>query len=166
MLSQNWISNTLKNSSLILCWVLPSQAQNELDHSSFQGRSIFIYIYTFIKPGQYLRFWNNFARYLCCFTSSSDTASHKEIWVLKTITGKNRNYFTPTSLEFFLKKTFFWEKCRNKLKIPVLHLPYQTNHTKNLTNRHYKLSHFPFHANIPFTMIIEEPIMHLVSIFT
>ena len=116
LLSQNWISNTLKNSSLILCWVLPSQAQNELDHSSFQGRSIFIYIYTFIKPGQYLRFWNNFTRYLCCFTSSSDTPSHKKIWDLKTITEKNRNYFTPTSLEFFLTKTFFWEKCRNKLK--------------------------------------------------
>ena len=100
--------------SFVLSTTQPSTKQ--IKQLIFRGRSIFIYIYTFIKPGQYLRFLNNFTRYFCCFTSFSDTASQKKILDLKTITERNRNHLTPTSLDFFLKKPFYLEKCRNKLK--------------------------------------------------
>ena len=95
--------------------ILPSQAQKELKNSSLKDKFIFIFIYTFIKC-QFLRFWNYFKKYLCCFTFSSDTPSDKEIWDLETITKKNKNHRNPTSLDFFINKTFFWENCRNKLK--------------------------------------------------
>ena len=84
----------------------------------FRRRFIFIYIYPLIEPGQYLKFWNNLSRYLFCFKFFSDTASHKEIWDLKLITEKSRNYLTPTSLEFFLKKTLYlWKVPQQNEKI-------------------------------------------------
>ena len=102
----------------------------------FRGRSIFIYIYTLIKPGLYLKFWNNFTRYLCCFTSSSDTALkfEKEIW--------DRNHLTPTSLDFFLKKPFFLEKCRSKLKTSCFAFCLSNQPQKELNKSSLKT--FPF----------------------